>query len=78
MPSLFNLVDNQNKTIVGAEIIDFKTDRIHAGRTLEEATEHHRPQLEAYRKALAKIVGIDEITIALKLLFTHMPKLVRL
>lgn len=69
---------DKNDAIVRAEIIDFKTDRIHADRTLEQATEHHRPQLEAYRKALAKIVGIDETAIALKLLFTHVPQLVRL
>lgn len=62
--------------ITHAEIIDFKTDRIHAYNTIEQATEHHRPQLQTYRKALAKIVGIDESVIELKLLFTDVPDLV--
>ena len=65
-------------SISRAEIIDFKTDRIHTGTTIEQATEHHRPQLETYRKALAKIVGIDESVIELKLLFTDVPDLVTL
>ena len=64
--------------IIRAEIIDFKTDRIHTGNTLEQATEHHRPQLEAYRTALAKIVGIDAVAVELKLLFSDVPQLVTL
>lgn len=64
--------------ILRAEIIDFKTDRIHDGYPLEKATEQHRPQLEAYRKALSKILGIEEESIELKLLFTGIPKLVQL
>ena len=65
-------------TITRAEIIDFKTDRIHKTNTIEQATEHHRPQIEAYRKALSKIVSIDETVIDLKLLFTDVPQLVDL
>ncbi|MFW5873783.1 MAG: UvrD-helicase domain-containing protein [Verrucomicrobiota bacterium] len=61
-----------------AEIIDFKTDRIHDGNTLEQAAEHHRPQLEAYRSALAKILGLDESRIDLLLIFTDAPALVTL
>jgi ATP-dependent exoDNAse (exonuclease V) beta subunit len=63
--------------ITRAEIIDFKTDRIHAANTLKQATEHHRPQLEAYRTALAKIIGLDEAAIELKLLFTDVPQIVQ-
>ena len=69
---------DENGAIVQAEIIDFKTDRIHTGNTLEQATEHHRPQLEAYRKALARITGIDKGSIKLKLLFTGVPQCVSL
>ncbi len=61
--------------ILRAEIIDFKTDRIHKSNSIEQATEHHRPQLEAYRKALSKILGIEESRIELKLLFTDIPRL---
>ncbi|KRP37090.1 MAG: hypothetical protein ABS34_04460 [Opitutaceae bacterium BACL24 MAG-120322-bin51] len=68
----------EDSTISRAEIIDFKSDRIHPGNTLEQAIEHHRPQLEAYRKALAKIVGIEDAVIEIKLLFTSVPQLVQL
>lgn len=61
---------------VRAEIIDYKTDRIHTGNTVEQASERHRPQLEAYRKALSKTIGIDEGNIELKLLFTDVPSVV--
>jgi ATP-dependent helicase/nuclease subunit A len=64
--------------ITAAEIIDFKTDRIHPANTLEQATAYHRPQLEAYRTALSKIIGLDDTLISLKLLFTHVPQLVQL
>jgi ATP-dependent exoDNAse (exonuclease V) beta subunit len=68
----------EDGTISRAEIIDFKSDRIHPNNTLEQASEHHRPQIEAYRKALSKIVSIDETVIDLKLLFTDVPQLVDL
>jgi ATP-dependent helicase/nuclease subunit A len=68
----------EDGTISRAEIIDFKSDRIHPRNTLEQASQHHRPQLEAYRKALSRIVGIDESVIDLKLLFSDVPQLVEL
>lgn len=61
-----------------ATIIDFKTDRIHEGNTLEAATEKHRPQLEAYRHALSKIAQIPPDQIQLVLVFTDANKRVQL
>ena len=72
------LYRDDSNAIVRAEIIDFKTDRIHLGNPLDQATKHHRSQLEAYRTALAKIVGIDETDIELTLLFTDVPQLIQL
>lgn len=72
------LHQGEDGTITRAEIIDFKTDRIHAKKSLKQAVAQHRPQLENYRKALARIVGIQENSIELKLLFTHVPKCVNL
>lgn len=69
--------DAEGKTI-RAEIIDYKTDRIHASNTIEASTEQHRPQLEAYRSALSRIIGIEETTIELKLLFTDKAKFISL
>ncbi len=61
-----------------AEIIDYKTDRIHEYNTIKDACERHRPQLEAYGKALSKIIHIDASKISLKLLFTSVTQLVEL
>lgn len=69
--------DAEGKTI-RAEIIDYKTDRIHASNTIEASTEQHRPQLEAYRSALSRIIGISPERIELKLLFTDKAKLISL
>lgn len=59
--------------ITHAEIIDFKTDRIHGSNTVEEAAEKHQAQLEAYAKALSKITGLERQSISLKLVFTDVP-----
>jgi ATP-dependent exoDNAse (exonuclease V) beta subunit len=49
-----------------AEIIDFKSDKIGgAGVKL------HISQLQSYRKALAKLTGLDESVIKCKLFFTY-------
>lgn len=61
-----------------ATIIDFKTDRIHSNNTLAEASEHHREQLEMYRKALSYITGIASNAISLKLIFTDVAEVVDL
>ena len=61
---------NSEGQITRAEIIDFKTDRIHSGNTITRAVEHHRPQMESYRRALVAITGLDAKQIALRLLFT--------
>jgi len=45
-----------------AEIVDFKTDRV-------VDAEAYRPQMEAYRRALARITELDEASIATTLLF---------
>lgn len=72
------LYQNTDDKIIDAEIIDYKTDRIHTENTIEEASERHRPQLEAYQKALSKIIGIEKNNIKLKLLFTDVPSVVTL
>ncbi len=69
---------NASGQVLRAEIIDYKTDRIHKSNTQQQATENHRPQLEAYRTALSKIIGLQEDAITLKLLFTDVPTVVTL
>ncbi len=54
-----------------AEIIDFKTDAIDSGdeRSLRERAEKYRPQMELYRSALARLAGLDETRIAMRVCF---------
>jgi ATP-dependent exoDNAse (exonuclease V) beta subunit len=53
-----------------AEVFDFKTDRVE-GAALVERAERYRPQLEAYRGALAHLCDLAPSRIALTLLFLH-------
>lgn len=50
--------------VVGAEVVDYKTDRLEGGREKEERAEYYRPQLEAYAAAVAKLTGLpmDKVT----------------
>ena len=43
---------------VGAEVVDFKTDRLEGKKETEERAEYYRPQLEAYAEAVAKLAGL--------------------
>ncbi len=53
----------------GATVIDFKTDR--AGGRLREIVDHYRPQMAAYRGAVARMRGIPEERVAVKLAFVN-------
>lgn len=49
---------------VGAEVVDFKTDRLAGEKERKEREEFYRPQLEAYAGAVAKLTGLppDRVT----------------
>ncbi len=57
--------------VVGADVLDFKTDRIAAGDEvgLAERAEHYRPQIEAYCDMVRGRYGLDEAAVGGKLLF---------
>jgi len=55
---------------VGADILDFKTDRVTA-RGLGDRVEFYRPQLEAYRRAAGQLTGLPEAQISARLLFVE-------
>jgi ATP-dependent helicase/nuclease subunit A len=57
---------------VAADVIDFKTDALPPGdeKALAERTEHYRPQLEAYRMAVARLARLPAECIATRLVFT--------
>jgi len=49
---------------VGAEVVDFKTDRFEGEKEKMERAEYYRPQLEAYAEAVSKLTGLtkDNVT----------------
>ena len=51
---------------VAAEVLDHKTG---GEDDLDAAVEHHRPQMEAYRRALSAIAGLPPERITARLLF---------
>jgi ATP-dependent helicase/nuclease subunit A len=65
---------------VAADVIDFKTDAIQPGdkKALTERTEHYRPQLDAYRHALARMANLPEERVAMRLVFTFPGRVVEL
>ncbi len=57
--------------LVGADIIDFKTDQLSRDnpRMIDERVEFYRPQLGAYRRAVAQLYSLDPTRIATRLVF---------
>jgi ATP-dependent exoDNAse (exonuclease V) beta subunit len=45
--------------VVGAEVVDFKTDRLDGEKDRTERAEYYRPQLEAYAEAVSKLTGLS-------------------
>jgi ATP-dependent exoDNAse (exonuclease V) beta subunit len=50
------VIEREGGRAVRARLFDFKTDRIEA-REVDGKLEHYRPQLEAYRRVLADVLG---------------------
>ncbi len=64
--------------IVAAEILDYKTDHLDGpeATALQEAVARYRPQMLAYRAALASMLNLGPAAITAHLLFTGLPRLV--
>ncbi len=61
----------EDDVVVGADIIDFKTDRIadHDQAALAQRLEHYRPQIEAYRRIVSSMFRLPPECVAARLLF---------
>jgi ATP-dependent exoDNAse (exonuclease V) beta subunit len=57
---------------IAADVIDFKTDVISPGddAALVKRTEHYRPQIEVYRRAVARLGELPAERVAARLVFT--------
>jgi len=58
---------------VGADVIDFKTDAVSADdpETLAARVELYRPQLEAYHRAAARLLGLEPESVSARLAFVE-------
>lgn len=68
----------RDNRVVGAEVIDFKTDSVAADDELgiEDTVEHYRPQQDAYRQAVSQMYQLPLDKVRLRLLLVS-PGLVR-
>jgi ATP-dependent exoDNAse (exonuclease V) beta subunit len=61
-----------NQRIVAVDICDYKTDRVGEGtEELTASVSHYRPQVTAYRKAIAQMFALESAQIGTRLIFTH-------
>jgi len=63
---------------VAADVIDFKTDSLEPNQAeaIEAKREHYRPQLEAYRQAVAQRFGLEPSRISARLAFVGAGRMV--
>ena len=57
--------------LVGADVIDFKTDSVSGEKQVDATVEHYRPQLEAYRLAVSKMYRLHPDRISTRLLLLN-------
>ncbi|WP_158261434.1 MULTISPECIES: UvrD-helicase domain-containing protein [Pirellulaceae] len=66
----------QDGQVVAADVIDFKTDKFEDDAALQEKVDHYRPQVNAYRQAVAQIFKLPRSAIRGTLFFVHGPKII--
>ena len=60
-----------NFTLLGADIIDYKTDEVSDPGAVQQRVEFYREQIVAYRKAVSNLYRIPQERIAARLLFVN-------
>jgi ATP-dependent exoDNAse (exonuclease V) beta subunit len=63
------VVERKAGVAVGAEVVDFKTDGVGDAEKLNAAVEKYRPQIDAYKKAVAGLLGLSVEMVRGTLLF---------
>jgi ATP-dependent exoDNAse (exonuclease V) beta subunit len=64
------VVHGNGERIEAAEVIDYKTDSIHADQ-LDSRVDVYRPQVEVYRRAVSKLFRLRNNQVSVRLLFTR-------
>ncbi len=63
--------------VVAAALIDFKTDAVTGRSELEQRTSHYRPQVEAYRRAVCRMYGLEATAVEAWLAFLEAGQVMR-
>ncbi len=66
------IIDRYWKDALGWHLVDFKSDAV-TGDDRKKKAEFYAPQLEVYRRALARALGIHHGEISAEILFTYPP-----
>ena len=61
-----------------ATVVDFKTDAVDSPKKLTQAIQRHRPQLEIYRKVVARLTRMSTEHVDVQIVFTAIGRAVRL
>jgi ATP-dependent helicase/nuclease subunit A len=70
-----HLLKDSNGNYSKATLIDFKTDFIAEGQSLEQTAHKHQEQIDLYQKVLSKLIQLDPCHIERVILFTHVKAL---
>jgi len=65
---------DQNGKAQRATVLDFKSDEVPDDASLAELAEQYRPQMETYRSALSRILGLQPAQIRLRIVFVDSGK----
>jgi ATP-dependent helicase/nuclease subunit A len=63
--------------VVSAAVIDYKTDMVSSAADVQQRAAHYRPQIDAYRRAVSGMYGIDAGAVEGWLVFLEAGKIVR-
>lgn len=62
----------EDGSVVRADVLDFKTDEVIGSDAMSEKVAYYRPQIDAYREAVAGRYGLELSAVSGKLLFLRL------
>jgi ATP-dependent helicase/nuclease subunit A len=71
------VLTREHGRVVGAAVVDYKTDLVAAPAELQQRAAHYRPQIDAYRRAVGGMYGIDPGAVEGWLVFLEAGRIVR-
>lgn len=70
------VIKRDGRQATRATLIDFKTDRVADADAMDLAVQRYRPQMQAYRRALSKMLGLSMDAIEARLVFVSVGEVV--